>query len=129
MNDWLNLSLNPQSLSSLYGNSPDLEKIEVVSIHLNRDGASLSLQWLTSELPKVLPKKWNSKTVKKVSISVEMLELTSLEMHDWGANPVGTLRFSKLAGTKSAVSFQSEECRFEAEFSFLRVTTVQDVNY
>jgi hypothetical protein len=127
--NWLSICLNPQALSSLYGSSPSLDVIEIVTVQLSRDGSDMEVRCLTAQLPEKLPKKWDAKTVKKAAISFEFLDVKLISLEGWGTNPIGSLTIHKLEDGLLNVTFTSSQCTFRVSCQFVRIKSVQEVNY
>lgn len=74
--------LNPQALTSIFGNIPLFEGAELLDIQLKRDGPILFMTLMTKEEVKIKPKRWDHWDV--VYIQLSFLTIRNLDIKGWG---------------------------------------------
>ena len=80
--------LNPQALTSIFGNIPVFEGSELVDIQLKRDGPILFMTLMTKEEVKTKPKRWDHWDV--VYIQLSFLTIRNLDIKGWGKDNIVT---------------------------------------
>lgn len=75
--------MNPQALTSLYGNFPSLEGSELIAVNFRRDDPLLTAKFATTRKPTVSPKRW-PQHYDEVIIEFSFIAVDRLSFREWG---------------------------------------------
>jgi hypothetical protein len=119
---WWELALNPRVVTAYYSSPPELRGVEIHSISLHRDGATLEL---LAELPG-LPDRPSSRWpigANTAQAGLRFFGLREVTLSGWGTTNVGDLRIESGQG---AIRFQFDcaSARLAGVAGFFDVTGI-----
>jgi hypothetical protein len=107
--------LNPQALTSLYGEFPSFIGGFIHFVKLARDDPRISINIQLDKLPERRPAKWGS-ACNSVYIELSFIGVSSLKINDWhGSNVIKNFSI-KESGSHASVYIDAED---KTEISFL----------
>jgi hypothetical protein len=116
--EWPELLADPRTIRAIFGDAPSLDRVELHSIALRRDGptAALNLVLAESEFPPFPPHKWREAGFNRVALEllctgVRALEIQGLEttpIFDLKIEPVGRLRRVRGATDRMMIDITAE---------------------
>lgn len=75
--------MNPQALTSLYGEFPSLDGAELIGVNFRCDDPLLTAKFVTREKPRVNPKRWPQQ-FDEVIIELSFMGVGGLSFREWG---------------------------------------------
>lgn len=75
--------MNPQAITSMYGEFPSFSGSELADVHVKRDEPRLSVKLITKEKPKACPDRW-PKDYDVVHIELSFIGVSRLSFSQWG---------------------------------------------
>ena len=118
---WLDLTENPQAISSLFQKTPSLSNIEIMSIKIDRDGPTLELTVALSEYPASPPARWLH--ANTAVLTVQLVGLESIHMEGWAVENRATITVSKLDGHLEVLA-QGSNLDLRCKCEWLRIAGV-----
>ncbi len=88
---WLELTQNPLAITHLYNSVPPLEAMELIDMHINRDGPKLIFKMNFPRFADHRPARWN-KTDNTVHVELEFWTISKFEINGFTTTPI--LNFS-----------------------------------
>ena len=79
---WYQLAQNPQSLDSLYETVPELERVELFSLNLNREREQIQIRFDLPCFPDRPSERWN-KDFNTVQVQLSFWGVTGFEAKGW----------------------------------------------
>jgi hypothetical protein len=118
---WLQHTSNSQAVLSLYDGSPDLGRVVLHSLHLERDGPCAELVFDLSTFPSHHSERWplNSNTCQ---IALQAVAVETLSLESWGTGITGVLAASAESG-RVRLKFTGEAV-FQLQCLELRIVRV-----
>ena len=75
--------MNPQALTSLYGDFPSLDGSEFIGANFRCDDPLLTAKFVTTKKPKITPKRW-PQYYDEVIIELSFIGVNHLSFREWG---------------------------------------------
>lgn len=97
---------NPERLSCIFQNEPNLDLVRIHRISFTQDGPSCVLKFDLPEFPRSPPEKWRE--FNRVQLCVNCFGIRDVELSGWSLNNVGNLSLIR-NGESLEITFKSEE--------------------
>ncbi len=110
-----NRVMNPQALTSLYGDFPSFDGAELIVANFRCDDPLLSVKFVTRDKPKVSPKRWPDH-YDEVIIELSFIGVSRLLLRNWGCKNLIDRFELKLVDDHASVRIS---CENEAALEFL----------
>ena len=121
---WHQLTLNPQSLDSLYEVVPDLENVELFSINLNPEGSQIQISFDLPSFPAKPSNRWH-KDFNTVQIQLSFWGITKFEAKGWQSNMKVKIDIKERDNVLEVLIANSEiDLRYTFLSEFLRIEKV-----
>lgn len=91
---WWDYADNPAYLKALYDVAPSLDRIEILSMHVHRDGPSIELTFSSESLPVRSPEKWGK--FDRVTFQLRLFDTRSLSVTKFGRAGSSRIGMEKL---------------------------------
>ncbi|MGN7770175.1 Imm50 family immunity protein [Phyllobacterium sp. 22552] len=91
---WWDYADNPAYLKALYDVAPSLGQVEILNMHLGRDGPSLELNFSTECLPVRPPVKWGE--FDRVTFRIRLFDIRNLSVTKFGRAGFSRIGIEKL---------------------------------
>lgn len=115
--------MNPQALTSIFGNIPLLEGAELLDIQLKREEPILSVTLMTKEAVKSKPKRWDQWDV--VYIQLSFLTIRNLEIKGWGKdNIISRFEISGKTESNALIIKGVDGLQINTNFEWIKVERV-----
>ncbi|MBN3815645.1 hypothetical protein G3N57_03080 [Paraburkholderia sp. Se-20369] len=106
--------MNPQAITSMYGEFPSLSGSELTDIHVKRDEPRVSLKLVTNKKPTNCPKRW-PKNYDEVYIELSFIGVINLSFCQWGHENIIDEFYFEDVGELVSVQFS---CKNRAALKF-----------
>lgn len=118
--------MNPQALTSLYGDFPSLDGSEFIGANFRCDDPLLTAKFVTKKKPRISPKRW-PQPYDEVIIELSFIGVDRLSFREWGyKNLIHTFALG-FAGDRASVRIL---CENGAALEFLcDWIRIESVNY
>jgi hypothetical protein len=93
--DWTALLTNPRQINLYYSQAPDLSKVSIHEVSLNREGARLALRFELAEYPDNPPPKWVLNRFNRAQCTLQLYGVYAVTIDGWAHMLQGSLRLSK----------------------------------
>jgi hypothetical protein len=118
---WLDLAENPEAVKSAFDLAPSLKDVEVISLHLDRNGPTVVVEVALNEQPSKPSFRWERNGVNAVNLKLELLGVESLTLDGWASeNPV-TIGIQRDDSTKITVRITGLTTEFTCGCRWLRI--------
>ena len=123
---WITILENPEGVTSLFDVQPDLDRVELSSVSLDREAAVVTIKILVNATPQRVPSRWRNIVVTRVAICLQVIDAKEFNLSGWGTEIVGNLRIEKLEN-RCVLSFESGISSFRVSGMFLRLNGLEPV--
>lgn len=95
--EWPELLDDPRTVRAIFGDAPSLERVELVSITLDRDGPTvvLDLVLAASEYPLFPPHKWREAGFNRATLCLKCVGVRSVEIRGLETTPILDLEIER----------------------------------
>ena len=119
MERWTDFLMNPQAISAIYGNeAPSLNSTDLHCVKLHRDGPTAKLGFTVKDFPRNPPKKWLIDQCNRVKISLNLIQLSDVNIKKWSINNLIDLKIERLSN-KLLISASGDVCEFQLRCTHL----------
>lgn len=115
---------NPIFLQNIYGNYPDLSAVKITSANFHRDGPTLSLAFLTDNLPYRPPNKWGQ--FNTVAFSLDFFGIEKVSVRQFGRYGLSSVRMWDKEG--KILLMCDGTVRLSLTCEFLRIADIRGLN-
>jgi hypothetical protein len=84
---WITLVRNPKAIAHLYDEVPPLNGMEVLRVHLDRDGPTLTLDMDFPQFVDHLPTRWEKQS-NSIQVVLRFDDIRDFQMTGFSINPV-----------------------------------------
>lgn len=102
-----NKVMNPQALTSLYGDFPSFDGAELIAAHFRCDDPLLTVKFVTKEKPATSPKRWPHR-YDEVIIELSFIGVRRLLLHNWGYKNIVDIFELNLVGDCASIRISCE---------------------
>ncbi|WP_435975126.1 Imm50 family immunity protein [Streptomyces sp. Qhu_M48] len=127
MTDSLTL-VNPESLVSLYGEIPPLERFRLRSINLNWLGPTVILRLDLSSFPSVVPLEWEGADVDTVQCHLQFLAVADFSLTKWDPPAHSSALHTTSLGEKQRMRVRVTDAGVDLNFTSSQFTRVGHVS-
>lgn len=125
---WPSNISNPKYLTSIYGNLPNFNPLEIVEIRIDERGPAAYVRFGTTLLPKIRPKRWGE--FNSIIIEVSLFAIEKISISKFLSS--GSSRMSFIQGEKyfTCILSGSVEASIMAEWlDVVKITGILDERY
>lgn len=117
--------MNPQALTSMYGEVPDFAGSEISEINFKRDEPRVSVKFLTQNKLRKSPAKWPEK-YDQVCIELSFIGSSCVSFSEWGhANVVCEISFDVVDDVAAVTIHCENNSRLKLICDWVRVESVR----
>jgi len=116
--DWTHLLTDATYVRRIYSRHPDLSKVSVHEVVLDRNGSVLKLRFDVADYPDRPPEKWMLNQFNRAQFTLHVVEVSSVEIHGWHHEILGALLVSNADGGVH-VLFSNGKVKIECYGAFL----------
>lgn len=117
---WCELTLNPKSISSIFGDTePSLRKVLLKKIALSNNGPEIEMYFEITSFPLIPPKKWIEKGYNTAQIWMKLIEVTDVKLNGWGRKNIVDIQLIKLENTLIYLKAKGKGCDLEITFKWV----------
>lgn len=120
---WWNLALNPRVVLAYYTEPPQLTDVEIHSVRLHRDAATLELVVELPTFPTKPSPRWPV-TANAAQAVLRFFDIRDVVLNGWGTSNIGELRIEGEPGGEIRFKFDSKTSQLEGSSGFFDVTGV-----
>ena len=119
---WHQYILNPEALTSLFKEIPDLSHIVLHEVVLERQGEFISLRFDLDQFPLSAPDAWSE--YNTVQVVLQIIQTSSLFIKGWQSPLSGILNVSLKEEETYQLTFESVGCAIDIEAAGIRLEKV-----
>jgi len=94
--DWTQLLTDANYVQRIYSKPPDVSKISIHEVVLDRDASTLKLRFNVFDYPDKPPAKWVANQFNCVQFTLHVLEVSMVQIFGWSHEVIGPLSISKV---------------------------------
>jgi hypothetical protein len=116
--DWTMLLTDAKYVHGIYSQPPDLSKVSIIEVVLDREASMLKLRFDVFDYPDRPPEKWVSDQFNRAQFTLHVVEVTIVQILGWSHEVIGALSISKVE-TGVQVLFSNGKEKIECLGAFL----------
>ena len=125
--DWTQLLTDAIYVQRIYSHPPDLSKVSIYEVVLDREASKLGLRFDIGDYPDRPPEKWIASQFNCAHFTIHVVGISMLRISGWSHEMVGSLEIEKVdSGVR--VVFSNGQVSIECEGAFLSLAKIAGFN-
>jgi hypothetical protein len=122
---WIDELENPQAVRDIFPDCPELTSVELMTVNMDREGPTVTVNIGFSQLPSQIPLKWKAGKANALIVKLQLLAVTTVNIDRWSTVNVVDIVLRREAQDTVVFRASGSTTSIECKAQFVRVLSLK----